>query len=176
MSVSDLFQSKLNELMSDLGDKTRNRTEQLQSINDKNKPNVARRILDESANDLNYFSDQMEIEAPRLFQNFNESIEYFGYGIIESSSLGINGQNNLDTVSNSLNELAPNLENLWESMALLRDSIDSVPRMTNNLNLAKARAIRILNNFINELHSSHNQVIAVIEITNEIKKDINQSS
>lgn len=176
MNLSTEIQNKLNELMIDLGSKTRNRTAQLKAIKDKSKPQVARMILNESSNDLDYFSDQMEIEAPRLFQNFNLSIEYYGYGIIETSSLGVNGLTNLDIVLNSLNELAPNLENLSESMALLRDSIDSIPRLTNNLNLAKARAIRILNNFINELHSSHNQVISVIEITNEIKKDINQSS
>lgn len=167
-------QYKISDLMADFGDKTRRRTNQINSLKSQQNPNITRRLLDEIADDLDHFSDQMEIEVSKFSDNFNDSIEFYGLGLIESTSLGPQNHQNLKITEESLDKLRPSIREQKDAMISLRDSISSIPRFTSKLNKAKLRATEILGDFITTLDSNYDQVNSVLGLISDILSDYNK--
>ena len=160
---------RIAEETKSIGIEINKRAEELnmQKVNNKELSKTAmRNLINHTADSLNSYAKAIDSDVSLFFSNFEQGVDAFSK-MITIFHLDFESYNNFDTkeIENIIQELIISIENGVSGMTSFKESINSLPRMTKELNQAKRNVQRILEELINKLGVSHT-------LTVELKKNL----
>lgn len=126
---------------------------------------VQRNIYERTANVMNDFANRIEPEIPIYINNFEKGIDSFSKLITIYIKDFENKEEEIKEASDSLDNLLIQIENALVNMHSFLNSIDSLPKMSKELNAARKNVVQILSDFLKKLEIS-------VTIGKEVHKNI----
>ena len=135
---------------------------QLQSSRPDQIAGPARRIAKRSAEDMEQFVVRMKGEIPSFAESYSEGIDRFGRAATLLSDFGDEGGKQVEGALEVVRVLGASLNESMTSI-VLRESVESLPRITTVFNRAKRNVVTIVDELIGEMRNALN-------LTSEIER------
>ncbi len=141
----------------DLGDKFTQRTADAKAITDSNDRKSAKRVANNTANDIEIFVKRMAVEIPEFYKQnaiFTES--FSKVAMIAEKDLNEDADD-VRTALDSMKEYRGAIESSSGNLVGFRQMLSEMPRMTTPFNQARRRAVAIMDDLLAQLRISGSQ-------------------
>ena len=155
---------RINNLTNQLAEDMKHRTEEMNQLPKPPNPNQAKAITNKVAEHLEKFSENIEIEIPKLAKTYHLAID--AYTQSAQLLMEFDSEDKVDQIKNAIkiaNNLNDSIKSAYPAISSFRDSLQAMPRMTTRLNKAKRRAHEVIGNLLTELE-------VFINLTTEAEK------
>lgn len=169
-SISTHALTRISDATSWIGDEMNKKTAEIDRLVAKNRNQplsfkVQRNIFERTANIMNDYSNRIEPEIPIYINNFEKGIDSFSKLITIYIKDFEDKENEISEASDSLDDLLIKIEFALNSMNELLKAVDSLPKMSKELNNARKKVAVILSDFLKKLEIS-------ITLGKEVHKNI----
>lgn len=140
-----------------IGEQMNRRAAEMREIGDINDPQRykdARRTIKASVEDMVRFADILDGQLPLLESSRKEAFESLSKALVLSGDFNNDGQSGADEVGSTLRAMIEAAGEALISMNGLEQSVRGLPRLTSDINHAKRRVIKALDQFIAEVEST----------------------
>lgn len=129
---------------------------------------AAKRSVNSIANQLEILSDVLRTDTPVLREAFRESIASLDKAIEVAPDFGEEGIENICESGGGLSNLREAIGKSKETMEDMRNTIESLPRVTTRFNRAKRSAVRSLEDLDRTLDSARVQIGSSLELLDRL--------
>ena len=169
-SISTHALVRISEATNWIGNEMNKKTSEIENLVAKNRNQAIslktqRNLYERTANVMNDFATRIEPEIPIYIDNFEKGIDSFSKLIMIYIKDFENKEKEIDEAINSLDTLLLQIELALDNMRGFLNSIDSLPKMSKELNNARKNVVVILSEFLKKLEIS-------ITIGKEVHKNI----
>lgn len=170
-SISTHALVRISEATNWIGDEMNKKTDEINNLvaQNRNQPisfKVQRNLLDRTSNVMNDFANRVEPEIPIYINNFEKGIDSFSKLITIYINDFENKDEEIKEALDSLENLLTQIEFALGNMNGFLATVDSLPKMSKELNNARKNVVNILSDFSNKLEAS-------ITLGKEVYKNIN---
>ena len=159
--------SRIVEQVETLGKNMNKRTEEIDAALTQTQGQMSRsksrNLIDRAATDMNHFVSSMAQELPL----FKEMLEQGADAVVQialiSTEFVSEDKTQIRQMHGDLSTFLPNLENAFNSLELLKNSVEALPRMTSNLNRAKRETVEVLDKLLYSLAEGHQIVEGAVQ-------------
>jgi hypothetical protein len=143
---------EMSEAISRLGNKLEERAQELRAAGlTALPPNQLLQIVNRAAQDMDAFSDRMELDVPRFAESYSAAIDAFGRAAAMLPQFGSSGTEMLREALAAVSMLKNGIAVSLRAVPEFRNIIMATPPMTTAINRAKRRVSFVLDGFFREL-------------------------
>lgn len=158
-SISTHALVRISEATNWIGDEMNKKTDEIDKLMVQNRNQSIsfkdlRNLLDRTSNVMNDFANRVEPEIPIYINNFEKGIDSFSKLINIYISDFENKEDEIKEALDSLENLLTQIEFALDSMNGFLATVDSLPKMSKELNSARKNVVNILSDFSNKLEAS----------------------
>lgn len=164
-----LILGRMAEIITDLGNKTRLRTKELEDYrSEPSDRKVAKRLINKSADDFEMFVKRMSTEIQEFDTYNTRAMDSFGKIAMMSNS------ETHEDFSEALSGLTSYRESASQALVQIADfrtTVEEMPRATTALNRSRKRAVAVLDDLITQLHICVSSAADVEKMLDDIGDD-----
>lgn len=171
--------NRMGEAINEVGAKFRQRTKEVKELTVGDTMldmKAAKRVSNNSANDLEIYVQRMSVEIPEFHKQHSTSMDTFGkIAMISANDL----HEDPDEIRNTLEQIQEyrsGITTASDRMAEFRKTVAGLPRMTTAFNRARKRAVAVMDDLLVQLRNAEGQSGDVEELLNRILETQNDSS
>ena len=169
MMALDRFEMSMEQMNSGLhaiadatvsmGEQMNRRTAEIQEIgeiNDLQRTKYARRTVKASAQDMNRYADILDGQLPLLTRSRRETFEAISKALSLYDDFDSEDTSQIDQLGQSLQAMIQAARCSLDSMLGFKATVDGLPRLTTDLNRAKRRVVKSLEEVVSEIEATIN--------------------
>jgi hypothetical protein len=145
----------------------------LKEVGEYNDPKKARRVIKLSSDDMDRYSEIMELQIKLTTKSREEAFDALSKAL--SVYVDFKGEDNstdLNDLEDSLIHMKDAAGEIIEGLSGFRETVANLPRLTIQLNKAKRRAVKVLNTVLEEVETTVSSSNDVLKIINELKSEL----
>ncbi len=166
--------SSMAEATEKIGSQFNKRTEEINSITKEDgetDTKQARKIIKLSSDDMERYSEIMESQIVISSKSREESFNALSKALsVFVDFKNEDSENELADLEESLESMRDAASGTIEGLSGFRETVSSLPRLTIQLNKAKRRTVKVLDNMLEEVETTVQSSIDVLKIINELIK------
>lgn len=140
-----------------MGEQMNRRTVEIQGIGEINDPRRvmdARRTVKASAEDMNRYADILEGQLPLLTRSRREAFDAISKALSLYEDFTSEDNSSIDQLEHSLRSMVEAGSNSLDSMRGFKETVGGLPRLTSDLNRAKRRVVKCLDDVVAEIEAT----------------------
>jgi hypothetical protein len=141
---------RIGELTKEIGAKTQARTDEINQLDKPINPNQAKLIINQFAEDQEYFVERMKVEIPNLSNSFRSAIDKWAKSAQIWEDFDSQDKSQIVDALAAIKAFQDAVGNAKKGTTNFRDTVNGLPRMTTRLNHSKRRVVEILDTLIGE--------------------------
>ncbi|MDY9924334.1 DUF4062 domain-containing protein [Methanobacterium sp.] len=134
--------------------------------------NQGKRILKRTADEMVQFVKRVEPEIPIFSETFSIGIDAFTRAAAIIGDFQGDNQSEIEGALIAVKGIRSSIPPALESMQVLRDTVNGLPRISRDINIAKKRMVRTLDDLIKEIKSSMSIALEAEKTLEEVLTDI----
>ncbi len=142
-----------------MGEQMNRRTVEIEEIGELNDPQRmkdARRTVKASAEDMNRFADILDGQLPLLTRSRKEAFDAISKAVSLYEDFDSEDTSEIDKLGQSLGSMVEAASGALESMRGFKETVSGLPRLTSDLNRAKRRVAKSLDEVVAEISATIN--------------------
>ena len=158
MNATTAIAGRLTDATHALGEQFQRRTEEVNALRDGQDMVQRKRIVNNSANDLEHFVNRLAVEIPELYVQQSTSMDALG-SIVTASGRDLAESHEVVTeLRSNLRGYIDGLQSAASGVKELRGVVSGMPRLTNNFVRARRRTIAVLDDLATQLERAIRQI------------------
>lgn len=165
--------ASMSEATEKIGHQFNRRTDEINALKEAgehNDPKKARRVIKLSSDDMDRYSEIMELQIKLSSKSREEAFDALSKAL--SVYVDFKDQDNLNDLSDledSLKQMRDAASGTLEGLSGFRETVANLPRLTIQLNKAKRRVVKVLDTVLEEVKTTISSSNNVLVIINELK-------
>jgi len=166
--------SSMTEATEKIGSQFNRRAEEINSLNDGHgqaDTKQARKIIKLSSDDMESYSEIIESQIKITSKSREKAFDALSKALsIYVDFKGADDANNLSDLEDSLESMKDAANGTIEGISGFRETLSNLPRLTIQLNKSKRRAVKALDDVLEEVETTAQSAINVLRIISELQK------
>jgi len=155
----------ITDATASMGEQMNRRTAEIQEIGEINDPQRmkdARRAVKASAEDMNRYADILDGQLPLLTRSRKEAFEAISKALSLYEDFDSEDASQIDEFGQSLRSMVEDAGGSLVSMQGFRATVSGLPRLTSDLNRAKRRVVKSLDEVVAEIEATINTASSIV--------------
>jgi len=156
---------RMTEATTWIGDEITKKAEEITALTTSDKQpsrKALQGLFKRTASIMENYADRLDPELPIFADNFESAIDAYSNLVnIYKSDLSIK-EHQIEDSFNSLSSLVESVDNSIDGMTGFFNSIDSLPRMSKDINRSKRKVAQVLSNLLNKLQVSRSIAVELL--------------